>query len=238
MTPNIILPENRAFGNPQYETARSLLYMVDANMMAALELPRFSSQKCLVVHTTGDPMCCQGVGSHIILLCSHDNYWCQWVYQFAHEYCHHLINGSLSGEWSKLLWFEETICQLSSLYNLHLMVSFCQNNNLANYAPAVKQYLENELNKNHEKCGLKTNGGWYEEYKTQLSEKPYKRDLYNEIATLLIPLFIENSNLWKIILNIGDIRSWESLEALLDHLESKADDTYSESFQKFRRVFC
>ena len=238
MTSNIILPENKAFGNPNYEIVQMLLNMVDANMMDALALPRFSSQQCVVVHTPGDPMCCQSQGSHLIMLSTHDNFWCQWVYQFAHEYCHHLINGSLSGEWSDLLWFEETICQISSLYNLYFMESFCRDNNLNSYAPSVKQYFTDELYNNHEKCGLKSDGGWYEEYKTQLSEEPYIRDLYSEIATLMLPLFIENPNLWKIILNIGDIRSWESLEALLDHLESKADDTYIESFHRFRSAFC
>lgn len=91
----------------------------------------FLTRKCIVLYKEEGPMCSLIGDSHLIFLAVRDNYWCQWVYQFAHEYCHHLINGPLSGEWSKMLWFEETICELSSLYNLYMMKSFCLNNGIA-----------------------------------------------------------------------------------------------------------
>ena len=91
------------------------------------------------------PLCVQkGGGEHIIFLNAKENYWCQWVYQFAHEYCHHLIDGTLTGEWSNLLWFEETICELSSLYNLNKMIDYCTTNGLPGYSPSVQVYLDNE----------------------------------------------------------------------------------------------
>lgn len=86
----------------------------------------------------------RGGGEHIIFLNAKENYWCQWVYQFAHEYCHHLIDGTLTGEWSNLLWFEETICELSSLYNLNKMIDYYTTNGLPGYSPSVQVYLDNE----------------------------------------------------------------------------------------------
>lgn len=184
-----------------------------------------------------NPMCSKEGDSHIIYISAHDNYWCKWVYQFAHEYCHHLIDGSLSGEWADLLWFEETICELSSIYNLYKMEQFCTEVGLGYFSPSVEEYKENLLNKNAQLYNLSPSGGWYSGYASSLSEVGYKRDLYNAIATLMFPLFVENPRLWKIILHIGDIRSWNSLEDLFIHLQSKADDSYADSLNQLRRMF-
>ena len=234
---NIILTENAAFGNVNYEVVRALLYMVDNKMMTAIGQPYFSTKQCVVVPTEDVPMCVKVGEQHIIFLATKENLWCQWVYQFAHEYCHHLIDGSLSGNWSDLLWFEETICELSSLYNLNKMISYCANNGLQWYAPSVKNYLENLLTKNNSAYKLSAEGGWYKQYEESLKKEGYKRDLYNAIAVLMYPLLVDNPNLWKLILNIGDIRSWTSLDELFNHLEANADDSYCESLSRMRKMF-
>lgn len=237
MAMNIILSENAAFGNTNYYVVRALLYMVDNNMMEAIGKPYFSTRLCVVVPTEEDPMCVKEGEQHIIFLATKEDLWCQWVYQFAHEYCHHLIDGSLLGEWSDLLWFEETICELSSLYNLNKMIEYCINNELQLYAPSVKNYLENLLTKNNGAYKLNAEGGWYKQYEESLKEEGYKRDLYNAIAVLMYPLFVDNPNLWKLILNIGDIRSWTSLDELFNHLEVTADGSYRESLGRMRKMF-
>ena len=174
---------------------------------------------------------------HFIFLKTTNNHWCQWVYQFAHEYCHHLIDGSLSGEWADMLWFEETICELSSLYNLNRMIKFCMMNGLQGYAPSVNEYLRNLLAKNKDTYRLCADGGWYKQYEDSLRVKQYQRDLYNAIAVMMYPLFMENPRLWKMIMNIGDIRSWSSLDDLFTHLEANADDSYRDSMRRLRRMF-
>ena len=237
MATNIILTENASFGNPCYEVVRALLYMVDNNMMEAIGKPYFSTKQCVVVPSEDVPMCVNAGERHIIFLATKDNLWCQWIYQFSHEYCHHLIDGSLSGEWSDLLWLEETICELSSLYNLNKMISYCANNGLQRYAPSVKNYLVNLLIKNNSAYKLNAEGGWYKQYEESLKEEGYKRDLYNAIAVLMYPMIVDNPNLWKLILNIGDIRSWTSLDDLFNHLEANADGSYSESLGRMRKMF-
>lgn len=234
---NIILTENTAFGNTDYDVVRALLYMVDNNMMEAIGQPYFSTKQCIVVPTEDVPMCAKVGEQHFIFLMTKDNRWCQWVYQFSHEYCHHLINGSLSGEWSDLLWLEETICELSSLYNLNKMIGYCANNGLQGYVPSVINYLENLLTKRNRAYKLSAEGGWYKQYEESLKEEGYKRDLYNAIAVLMYPLFVDNPNLWKLILNIGDIRSWTSLDELFNHLEVTADGSYRESLGRMRKMF-
>jgi len=237
VSPNIILEENTSWGNPDYAVIRSLLYMVDTSMKTALDCSCFSTKKCFVRNKEGIPLCTKAGDDHIIYLSAKDNYWCQWVYQFAHEYCHHLIDGLLSGEWSSMLWFEETICELSSLYNLNRMIGFCMTNDLQGYAPSVDVYLKNLLKKNKDIFCLSVEGGWYKQFEDSLKVKQYHRDLYNAIAVMMYPLFIHNPNLWKIILNIGDIRSWSSLEELFGYLQSKADVSYSASLKRMQKMF-
>jgi hypothetical protein len=238
MTPNILIAQDPGFGNPQLEIVQAFLYMVDINMMEALERLAFSSKQCVVFHGNGVPMCCNEGNYHKVFLTVTSDFWCQWVYQFAHEYCHHLINDTLSGEWSSFLWFEESLCEVSSMYNLHRMESFCLAIGQERYAPDVHQYLNDLLAPNPSGIKLDANGGWYQEHASLLSEDSgYKRELYKTIAALLFPLFLENPHLWKILLHIDDIHSWNSLDALFDHLQSKADDSYADSLRKMRVVF-
>lgn len=65
---DIILEENEAFGHPNYEVIRAFLYMVDINMMTALECPFFLTQKCFVIYKEECPMCGKLGDNHIIIL--------------------------------------------------------------------------------------------------------------------------------------------------------------------------
>ena len=68
---------------------------------------------------------CSNIGNdRIIYLHTRGDFWCQWIYQFAHEYCHHIINGTMTGELSGLMWFEESVCELASMYNLNSLFKF------------------------------------------------------------------------------------------------------------------
>lgn len=49
-------------------------------------LPLFSTRQCVIVPAGDVPMCAKVGEQHFIFLKTKDNHWCQWVYQFAHEY--------------------------------------------------------------------------------------------------------------------------------------------------------
>lgn len=237
MESNIFLHESTDFGNPNYEIVRIILNKIDNNMMSALELQVFSSKRCDVFYTDKYPVCEQGNNGHNIYLCVKDNDYYQWIFQFSHEYCHHLINGAMTNDWSDLLWFEETICQLASLYNMFKMVEFCEEIGNEDCVSILKDRLNLYFEKATEDYELDEKGGWFKSFADQLRSEGYKRDLYNSIAVLMYPLFVENPNLWKIILHIGDIRSWGSMDELSEHLQSKADTTYSDSLKKMINIF-
>ena len=118
------------------------------------------------------------------------------------------------------------------------MIGFCAANGLQYYVPSVLDYLKDLLTKNNKVYNLSTDGGWYSRYEVSLREVKYQRELYNAIAVLMFPLFIENPCLWKLILTIGDIRSWATLDELFRHLEAFADDSYRESLGRLMKKFC
>lgn len=186
----------------------------------------------------------------IIFLTVKDNYWCQWTYQFAHEYCHHLINGAMNGGLTGLQWFEETLCELASLFCL----SKSQNPGLWNqwgcphYAPCVQSYLDTHLyeslhlrqeyylwNNCEHHLGIRP---WLDilEEKSIPGKEKYQRNLYNAVASLLLPSFLRTPELWHIIAHIGDSSRWQSLEELLSHLESEMSEAFHADLQELRRI--
>ena len=57
-----------------------------------------------------------------VRLSARDTYWCQYVYQFAHELCHVMINFDRHRA-HKHRWFGEALCELASLFVLHRLAA-------------------------------------------------------------------------------------------------------------------
>ena len=55
-----------------------------------------------------------------VTLSARDAYWCQYAYQFAHEFCHVMINSPLSRLGSNC-WIEEVFSELASVFVLQRM---------------------------------------------------------------------------------------------------------------------
>lgn len=237
VSPNMNLIQNPAFGNYSEYMVSELFRGVDLNFSKALDRSPFSSCFCTIDYRDGLPMCSLTESGHTIYLSTHDTYYCQWLYQFAHEYCHHLINGKLSGELIGLMWFEEVICELSSMYHLHQMASDWKKSDLeekTHWAPVFQDYLDDLLRNG--KSILYQLSFLLQLWEAQLRQPVYHRDLYNIIAAKLFPLFVENPRLWKIALHFGDMRQYSSISEVLSHLENKATSDYSESLLKFRSL--
>ena len=199
-------------------------------------LARNNTKKVYILHKEGNPLCINGI-ERIIFLSTKSNRYCQWIYQFAHEYCHHLIDGAMSGEIKGLLWFEETICELSSLYHLTRFYEKCSADViLKNQAPLVRDYLNDFLYKNQQLVAI-----FHRESLSQwgdlLKEPVYHRDLYNAMAVASLPIVLKTPQVWKMILHFGDIRKWNSLEELFEHLLCSATDDYRQSLLDLKKLF-
>lgn len=226
------------FGEFYVPVVSDLLAHVDIWLTDALGQPHFSSKQVRVIHHDDDPMCIEKGAYHVITLSTSRNYWCQWVYQFAHEYCHHLINGPLNGELTGLKWFEETICELSSMYCLNSMAEYFQASQCQAYqrfAPSVRDYLENLL---HEEATDGVPLHLYIKRNLHLLEQPecYHREEYRHIAGSILTLYLECPSLWRMILHFGNTNQWQSLTHLFDHLREEADTTYADALQKLRMM--
>ncbi|MCM1093736.1 MAG: hypothetical protein NC421_07260 [Lachnospiraceae bacterium] len=64
----------------------------------------------------------------------------------------------------------------------------------------------------------------------------YPRNLYNAVASLILPIFLRNDRLWEILQHIGDSEKWKSLEELLSHLKSKATPVYEEDLKELSSI--
>ena len=131
-------------------------------------------------------------------------------------------------------WFEETVCELSSMYCLGKMISFCNhhtNQSLRRLAPGVRGHLDALLKDEDVAVPLHL----YVKRNLHLLEQPeYHRDIYKFVAGQMLPLFVECPSLWKIILHFGNMHERQSVTLLFDHLKEEADTTYADALQRLR----
>ena len=58
--------------------------------------------------------------SYAVQLTATERHWCQYAYQFAHEFCH-LVIDPYRCEGDVTQWFEEVVCELASVFVLRRM---------------------------------------------------------------------------------------------------------------------
>lgn len=185
----------------------------------------------------------------VIYLTVTQDYWAQWIYQFAHEYTHLLIGRDLTGRLKGLVWFEECLCHTASLFSLSVLSypTVWHQSGYPHYALSVRQYIENHLDSTRQLreefyyansdpycLGLRM---WLPLLSVEIdsSTPSYPRHYYEAVATIMLPFFLHNRHLWKIIGHIGFSEKWQSLEELLTHLASKATPEYSQELQDMRK---
>lgn len=165
-----------------------------------LDYNPYDNKSVTIKHSPYDyPMCCSNEDPRVILLSTGDNFWCQLAYQFAHEYCHHLIDGPMDGETCSSFWFEESICELSSVYFMRRIAQKWIDKGtpiLGQYAASVFRYCENNWSSTP---FINTLSSWLSDNMGTISEPTYHRDMYKTIAKSLYPHFEEWPELWKLL---------------------------------------
>lgn len=148
------------------------------------------------------PVCYRGISQ--ILLSVKDRAWNKYVYQFAHEYCHYQIRRDVV---QPMRWFEESICELSSLFFLlrvdELWATEPPYPNWMNYHDEFTSYALNEA---------KT----YEEFNTDFSSEnsdvlnylksyEYDRPKNMYVARKFLPIFEAHPFLWQAVPFLADL---------------------------------
>lgn len=201
--------------------------------------------ECLILSTEQNhPECCPTADyqQHVILLSAKDRKWDKYTYQFSHEYCHHLINIVPLRNLNGAFWFEETICELASLYCLKknevLWNIKPPYENWRSYSLVYAGYFDATVS---DRDNLTGSIGQYIRKKLPLVERPeYERKIYLTIAYHILDLFWKYPILWNIILffrctNYKNKEQYINFYDFLDELESVIPDCIRPSYTLLKR---
>lgn len=147
--------------------------------------------------------------------------WSKYVYQFAHELCHHVIDSPFSrcADWS-FGWLEESFCESASLFCLEKMADKWKTNppysNWKDYATCLKQYGDDEI-KNSKFAISIPFADWMFVNKESLINNRYATIdnfdkntgmfLYCITARTLLPVLRQNPEHWQSIQYLNDIKT-------------------------------
>ncbi|MBD5289801.1 MAG: hypothetical protein HDS26_03855 [Bacteroides sp.] len=192
----------------------------------------------LLSYRAAEPMCSNYGESRIIHLSITKEDWGRILYQYAHEYCHHLIDGKMIGIEAGLAWFEECLCEVSSRFVLKTLGEglLLRRAGHESIIPVIRHYLTY--------C-MPLDGNLKREFEMNGGIGPWEHDLYpigshrehySVIANAILPLFCTNPGLWQILGHIGNSDEWQSLEELLAHLQSTVDEHIRKEVNRMRKV--
>lgn len=157
-------------------------------------------------------------GEIVMMLSSGGTYWSQHAYQVAHEFCHILCRYK-DGDKTNL-WFEESLCELASIYAMRQMAITWETSppyrNWKDYRKALKKYADDVAGKYVLPEG-KAFPAWFKENREQLSKKPTQRALNGVVAVQLLPIFEKTPEAWQALpyLNLGRGKEKQSFNEYL-----------------------
>ena len=156
-----------------------------------------------------------------ILLDTGETYWCQYAYQFAHEFFH-LLSGSGQRDPGNL-WFEETLGETASLFTLRAMARSWKTKppypHWADYRDHLRQYADNIVLKRTGVSEIHQKGlaSFYRKHSKDLRKQCCDREVNGAMALVLLRLFEEKPERWESVrwLNSGAPREGETFQQYL-----------------------
>lgn len=137
-------------------------------------------------------------GEIVMRLDTHGLSWSQYAYQFAHEFCHILCAFDEDDDSNE--WFEETICEVASLYAMRAMAKAWEHDapyrNWVDYRHALKQYADDVI-KSREELRPEEVAGFFRKHRAELEKDATLRDLNGAMAVVLLALFEEDPTRWE-----------------------------------------
>lgn len=225
--PNITLL-NEGWETPDLDVLGDVLGCSVRHFNKALVAEYRHNIPCYITHWDNEYNFCSGdLNQHLIFLNAKNDYWGQYTYQFAHEFCHHLINLELTGNPGGALWFEEMICELASMYcvikNAELWKTDAPYHGGSNYASSFRSYyIDNIIHRDDVPNSNLSVSSFIKENIEVLEQPDYQRGMYIYIAKGVVDIFINYPSLWNIILFFKDTKyrssDYSGLEAFLDEL--------------------
>jgi hypothetical protein len=163
------------------------------------------------------------LGEIVMKLDTADRLWCQYVYQFSHEFCH-VLSGFDDDPWKRNNWFEETLCEVASLFVLRRLADvwmetppFSQGKA---YAPEFRRYAEGVMD-SRTQIGKGHLGDYYRQNRKTLEVDARDRTLNGSMAVSLLPLLEGAPETWEAV-------SW------LNHTPSLEGESFPDYLDKWR----
>ena len=145
-----------------------------------------------------------------IRLSARDRYWSQYVYQFSHEFCHVMTNFDRH-KGHKHRWFDESLCELSSLFVLHRLAQLWKDKppeaipDAAGFAPNHHTYADRTAAR-YPRLSHDHLPEWFARVVPTLEANPYERERCGTIAVALRDAFRADPTLWQ---DCGHLNHWD-----------------------------
>lgn len=195
---------------------RALTEAMDAEPDAPIHVSRW----------TQDPLTVFDRRPYEILLNASSRYWSQYAYQFAHELCH-VLTGYERYREHRHRWFDETVCELASLFVLHRLSDDWRSDpprrvpGARDFASSHREYVD-EVRQKHRLPVTASIPGWYAANRAALESDACRRELNGAIAETLLDDFLEEPGLWR------EVR-------LLNHWDPTKDASFADYLASWQR---
>jgi hypothetical protein len=134
-------------------------------------------------------------------------HWSQFAFQFGHE-MGHILCGTVEYQ-NPNLWFEETLCEVASLYVLGRMAESWKTAppypNWKDYADSLAKYRRARMEKAKLPEGTIL-AEWFRSKEPSLRKDPHQREVNLTMATAILPLFEESAGEWESIGSLNTAR--------------------------------
>lgn len=139
-------------------------------------------------------------GEYYVRLDTGKTYWCQYAFQFAHEFCHILCGYKESAKENK--WFEESVCEMASLFALRAMARTWQTKppypNWQSFHKALHSYAADRIKNAQLPEGVPL-VAWYRQNEPILRRNATMREKNNIVAVQLLPIFEKHPDHWPAV---------------------------------------
>ena len=163
------------------------------------------------------------MGEIVMKLDTEGYLWCQYVYQFAHEFCH-ILSGFTDSAGLRHKWFEETLCETASLFVLRRLTDSWKVEppfpNWREYAPEFHRYALSVMD-SRSQVGDGHLADFYQKHRATLERTPRDRSLNGAMALPLLELME------------GTPASWEAV-AWLNSAPSPKEATFASYLENWR----
>jgi hypothetical protein len=188
-------------------------------------------------------------GRVVIGLATRDTFWSQYAFQFAHEFCHALMDHA--NDWRRLWhngdhanqWVEETFCEVASLFALRAMGKAWDTSppykHWRSYGEKLTEYAQKRLDDpKHQLPAGKTFAAWFAEAEP-IQRKKWTRENNTIVAIRLLPLFEAEPAGWDALpaLNLCTREPQKTLQRFLEEWKQNAAEKHRAFIEKVIGVF-